>query len=159
MTELNREAKPATDFDEDDVPNDLRLDGLETRRNFYNRLRVRHSHNWDGKRISETRKTKKDTSEILDAIASQMELTDYQKAQAHRAFSNLPSVYNDSTSTALLALCTCSLVANEDGRAYHPHQLRPESRKSNKFVELADELGVSYTRVYKCWTKLQSEVG
>lgn len=158
MTERDSEVKPATVFDEDDVSNKRRLDNSESKKQFYQRLGVWHSENYDGKRISETQKTKSDRKDIVNAVATQIELTDYQEQEAARAFTNLPDSYKLSHPASLVALCVCALIANEDGRGYHPHQLRHNSSCPNMFEQAADNMDFSYSEVYKCWSKLSTEI-
>lgn len=147
----------ATTFDGGDAPSGERLDGSESLQNYYDRLSVWNSLGWNGKWKDRNRETTKNTTAIVDAVAAQMELTDYQKAEAQRMFSNLPDRYNQARSTALLALCICAIVGVQDGRNYHPSQVKYNTA-DNIFVDIANEIEVSFSELYTCWRQLREEV-
>lgn len=157
MTETDSEVKPATVFDESDVSNEQRLDNSESKEHLYKRLGVWNSDSYDGRRISKTRQRTADRLDVFDAVSSQLELTNYQTNEAGRSFDNLPESYKISHPASLVALCVCGLIANEDGRGYHPNHLNP-SNDSSLFGRVAENMGFSYNEVYKCWSKLSTEV-
>lgn len=149
----------ATTFNGSEAPSGKRLDKSESFSDYYGRLAVANSLDFNGKWKQRRRETRKNASAILDAIAGQMQLTDFQKRKAHRLFSDLPSEYNESRPTALLALVIAALAAREDGRSYHPNQCASTSNITNNFTKIASELGFSYSRVYGCWQSVKHEVG
>lgn len=148
----------ATTFDGQDAPPGDRLDGSESFRNYYKRLSVANTLDWNGKWRSERRETIKNASAIVDAIASQLQLTDYQTEEAHRIFANLSLELNEAHSTSLLALCICALVGRKDGRDYHPNQHHPRASRDTDFARIAEDIGVSYAALYSCWKRIRREV-
>lgn len=150
----------ATTLSGSDAPSEKRMDGSETKQNYYNRLAVANSLDWNGKWRDERRATRKDSVAIVDAIASTLELTDFQTERAQKFFESLPKNYNEAYSTALLALCVCGLSGRKDGRRYHPNRIHPntDDECAGKFEELADDLSVEYSRFYSCWNRVEGEL-
>lgn len=148
----------ATTFNGSDAPAGERLDGYESKQNHYRRLSAKNSLRWRGQWRDEQRETRTDAAAILDSVAGHLELTPYQHGEAERIFSGLPDKYVQAYSTALVALCVCSLVARQDGRSYHPNQTKAGSSVSTEFTRLVDDIGTSYTALYKCWCAVQGEM-
>lgn len=149
----------ATTFNGSDASAGKRLDDYEYKKDYYRRLSVHNSLRWNGKWKDRRRETAKTASAIVDAVAGQLELTPYQKEEAHRKFSQLPDRYNKAYSTALLALCICGLVGRQDGRNYHPNQIHPDSNVHNQLTDFAGETkGIYYRSFYKCWCAVKHEV-
>lgn len=143
-----------------DAPPGERLDGSESRRDHYDRLKNVNSLRWNGKWKDRERETQKNASAILDATASTLELTDYQKREAHRIFSNLPDKFHTAYSTSLLTLCVCGLVGAQDGRRYHPNRVQPDRNyhEPHGFISFFEGLNASYQEFYRCWKRIESEV-
>lgn len=149
----------ATTLKSSDAPDGERLDGSERHQDHYQRLAVANSLDWNGKWRDERRATRKDASAIIDAVASTLELTEYQTNKAHRYFDHLPDDYNQAYSTSLLALCVTGMAGRDDGRDYHPNNVHPESETDGAFVEFArDDLGASYEQLYSCWNRIRGEL-
>lgn len=144
-----------------DAPSETRLDGSETKQNYYSRLAVANSLDWNGKWRDEWRATRKDSVAIVDAIASSLELTPYQKERAQHYFDSLPSDYNEAYSTSLLALCVCGISGKLDGRNYHPnrhHSNGPEPTHNNKFAQLTYQNEIAYSELWSCWRNIEEEI-
>lgn len=148
----------ATKFRWSEAPGGKRLDGSESFQNFHKRLSVWNSLDWNGKWKRRRRETRKNAVAIVDAVAGQLELTDYQTSETQTRFADLPPKYNKAYSTALLAVCIGALTAREDGRDYHPNQAHPNSDTQNEFTEVVDDIGVSYSALYSCWKALRREI-
>lgn len=150
----------ATKITGSDAPDEMRLDGTESKQQMYQRFSVWNSLDWNGKWRDEERATQKDASAIIDAIASSLELTDLQATRAKSYFDSLPDSYNQAYSTALLAVCVCGLSGRQDGREYHPNTIHPSTDESTgSFAHLArEEIGVSYSQLYSCWNRVRGEV-
>lgn len=158
MTHNDEHVERATTFRGYDAPTDERLDGSETLYDYYDRLSVANSLDWNGKWRDEKRATQKDASAILDAVAAHLELTDYQKSESHRRFSSLPNRLNQHYQTSLLAIAVCAVVGYEDGRKYHPTILQDDTDDPPyAFAELVSDIDVTFTEFYRCWSDVQME--
>jgi hypothetical protein len=155
---FDEQVDQATSFRSYDAPDGERLDGSEQFQDYYDRLGVANTLNWNGKWRDEHAETKRNALAIVDAVAGQLQLTDFQSGKARVWFTELPDKFNESRSTGLLALCICALVAREDGRTYHPNQYHDGSDVENNFVRVADDLDVTYSQLSSCWSAVKSEV-
>jgi hypothetical protein len=162
MTDHDESVDEATIFDPTDAPLTDRLDGIESQRQHYQRLSVANSLNHNGKWRDENKQTEMNSQAIVDAVASQLELTDYQTERAKHFFDQLPDRFNQGYSTSLLALCVVGFAGREDGRRYHPSLISPSSvrepHKPSPFRDLAIRLDISYSELYKCWHKVGREL-
>lgn len=149
----------ATTFNGDDAPPGKRLDNSESLDNYYSRLSLANSLDFNGKWKDRRRETQKNASAIVDAVAGQLELTDYQVNEAHRYFTVIPNRFNESHSTEVVALCVCGLAGRQDGRDYHPNAIRPSTDVDTTFAEIANGTGVSYNEFHSVWEAIRQELG
>lgn len=147
----------ATTFDAENAPPGNRLDGIESHYEHYNRLSLANDSRFNGKWTDEKQQTKKNSSAIVDAIAGQLELTDYQKSESHRIFSSLPGNFNRGYHTHLVAITVCGIVGVRDGRKYHPDHVHPDA-KETPIKQLINELGIQRGEYYSCWDAVKEEV-
>lgn len=152
--ELDEEA---TTFNGCEAPSGMRADGVESFQNFYSRLSLANSLRWRGKWRDEGRMTHEDNHAILDSIAGQLELTDYQQTRAHNLIDKLPDTVFQAYQSLLLGLCVCGVVGYQDGRNYHPNSVRTETDTSaaDMYVELYEETDASYRAFYTCWKRVE----
>lgn len=157
-TDKSNHVRTGTTFNISEVPERQRLDGTESLRETYRRLSVADSPDWDGGWKDRNKETEENSHAIIDSIASSFELTPHQKQRARRYFDALPDNYNQAYSTALLALCVCGFVGREDGRDYHPNNVRERKPTAeNDIARLASELDLRYGQVFSCWNRLRGE--
>lgn len=105
--------------DDADFPARRRLDGTETFEGFYRRLAGYNSGVRNGKWGDESMLWRQENLAIYDSIASQLDLTRYQKLRGRNAFDNLSLQELSSPGgidTALVAVCVAAVVVREDGR-------------------------------------------
>lgn len=152
---IDDSAERATTFDAEKSPPGDRLDGTESHYQHYKRLSLANDDRYIGKWRDESQQTKKNSSAIVDAVSGQLELTDYQKSESHREFTNLPEDFINSRSTAMVALCVCSLVANRDGRDYHPGDI---SGNGSDLSDFAEGTGITQARLQSCWIDVRREI-
>lgn len=141
----------ATTFYPTDVDNDAK-------RERYSRLALANSLNWNGKWRDEERATMNDNRAIVEAIASQLELTDYQQERALTELERIPRELLGAYESAMLALCLCGIIARRDGRDYHPNHAHPNSDHDSHFVTLFEETSASYSQFYACWKRVSQEI-
>lgn len=152
----------ATTLDSTDAPQGTRLDNSETKQDYYRRLAVLNSLDYNGKWRDERRETAKNASAIVDAVAGSLSLTPFQKAEAHRRFAALPDKYNQSYPTSLVAVCVCGVVGAEDGREYSPKARHPDAAVDGwdyRWYSVVQDTGVSYSEFHSCWESIKAEVG
>lgn len=145
-----------TTFDVSDAPHDNRLDSIETKHEMYSRLAVANTLDWNGKWRDENRVTEKTERHIIDALSSQLELTDFQKDRAQKLYYDSREELLPSYSIETLSLCAVGLSGNADGRNYHPNNLLRSNESKNRYAELAIEVGVSHSKLLSCWTKMET---
>ncbi|SEL19424.1 hypothetical protein [Haloferax larsenii] len=166
-----REAEPLTEpdtpnatkfygYDESaDYDQTHRLDGTEKFSDYYSRLAAYNSGIWNGKWADNSLRREQDNLALFDAIASQLELTDYQHRRGRQLFAELDLAELSSPNgidAALCAVCVAAVVAREDGRMYHPS--RPEDANDGLFSALLDDLGYSTRLIHKCYGKVLNRV-
>jgi len=130
----------------------------ESKREKYSRLALANSLNWNGKWRDEERATIQDNRAIVEAIAGQLELTDYQQERALTELERIPRELLGAYESAMLALCLCGLIARKDGRDYHPNHTHPNSDRDSTFVNLFAETSATYSQFYSCWKRVSSEI-
>lgn len=135
-----------------------RLDETETHRNLYRRLAIANSLDWNGSWRDEKRATTQDNHAIVDAVAAQLELTPYQKDEAHASLDSLPRELLGAYQSYLLALCICGVVGRRDGRDYHPNKAHPNADTDSKFGELFEDTDSEYSKLYSCWNRIDGEL-
>lgn len=150
------DVEPATKIYSTDAPGGRRYDNTESHREFYHRLDLWNRGDWNGKWRDEERATKKDVRSIFEAIAAQLELTDYQELRGWRIFSKLPDGTRRGNPTALLCICSAAIACREDSRWYHPD--RNSEANDQLFQRLLDDLDFSETVERKCYRRVESEV-
>lgn len=148
----------ATTFDPCDVRGEgLRLDGYETFRFFYDRLKKHNTRRWNGKWRDESFQRKIENVAIYDAIAQQAELTRHQKKRGEWMFESLDlRRYSKFGGVYTAAFCVSVLVSSLDGREYHP--TRKDENNDTTFVELANSLGLKTRWLEKALPKVRYEL-
>ena len=152
----NNYQKEATTFDATDAPSGRRLDGTESFQRKYRRLSLANTLDWNGKWRDERRATQRDSMAIVDAIAAQLELTSFQKKRARQFYTDLPDNYNQAYSSRLLAFVVAGIAGLEDGRKYHPNNLR-EGNADDDYAALADEVGTP-SEIHSVWQRVRGEL-
>jgi hypothetical protein len=150
----------ATTLDPSDAPAAERLDGTESKRNQISRLARTNTLKWNGKWRNERRETSENGAAVVESIAGQLELTPYQQSRALNIYDSLDDSFDTAYATSLLAMVICGHVGREDGRDYHPNQIRPgtEPDADETFVSLTNELEIGYTELYSCWRRIGREL-
>jgi len=106
----------------------------------YKRIQLLNRGSWHS-RYEENKEVthRRDNLAILDALSSQVELTNFQKKKARRIFDEL-ELGKMGRSVRLVAFGVCAVVANDDvanGSRFHP-----QMKNSDELFEgLADRLG------------------
>jgi len=134
----------ATKFHPDDADHDTedRIDGTATFEQHYTRLASHNSGIYNGKWADKTKLRHQDNLSVFDAIASQVELSPYQKETGRREYGDL-NLRKLSTpggiDGTLVAIMTAAVVSRRDGRGYHPgfH----DEANDDLFLALLDNLG------------------
>lgn len=155
---IDDDAERATTFDAEKAPPGNRYDGTESFYEHYNRLSLANDDRYIGKWRDESQQTKKNSAAIVDAVAGQLELTEYQKSESHRIFSSLPDRFENGYHTHLVAITVCGVIGERDGRNYHPNQLRTGTDTNSLLKNLSDDLGVRYREYYSCWNAIKEEL-
>lgn len=158
MTNDDDQVEQATTFSVNEVPGGRRLDGSEEYSDYYDRLSKLNSLRWNGKWSNTAREKAIDRSAILDSIAGELQLTDYQHDEASRRFRKLPTDVIQAHQTPAVALAVCAIVGKEDGRTYHYNQAHGQTDE-NDIKNIVDDIGVSYSEFATIWRTIQEEVG
>lgn len=113
------------------------------RREKFRKFRAYNTDMWNGPRRENTEQIRRqDNLHTYDAIAAQMDLTDFQKHRGRRVFDDL-HVKSLGKPVEHIIFGVCLAVANEDvpeGTRYWPH---PESAANDEtFRDVADSLGL-----------------
>lgn len=153
--------EPATRIDSKDSNNGVRYDNTESYRNFYRRLELWNRDDRNGKWVDEEKAGQDDRSAILDAVAGQLELTDYQKERAWYLLQQLGTDTFRANPTGLVCFCVCAIACREDGREWHPDRARESN--DHKFSYFLRELGYGEeareSLVRKLYKRLDTELG
>lgn len=142
---------PATRIDESDAPNGMRADGYESLHRFYKRLGLWNGE-WNGSWQDHNQADQKDRRRLFEAIASSLELTDYQEKRSWLVFQSLPDNFHQAYSTTLLILVVAARVCKEDGRYFHPS--REAERNDDVFRSLLDETNLTDKQFRKCYQRV-----
>lgn len=97
-------------------------EGSDNHHQKYKRLRLYNRGTWKDRREENKEVThRRDNLAILDAIASQLDLTDYQKSESRRTFDGL-ELGDIGKPADLIAFAVCIVVANDEvkGTRYYP---------------------------------------
>lgn len=123
----------------------------------YRRLRLYNRNTWSDRREENKEVThRRDNLAILDALAGQLELTDYQKSEARRVFDEL-NLGKIGKPARLIAFGVCAVVANDDvpdGSRYHPRMNDPDEL----FEQIADNLEFTTTQRHMILSVIGREV-
>lgn len=163
------EAEPLTDPDTDnrtkfhpgDADHDQkhRLDGTATFEQHYSRLARHNTGVFNGKWADENKRARQDKLALFDALAGQLELTDYQKKTGRQVFDNLnlrDLSTPDGIDSPLVAVMVAAVVARRDGRMYHP--LANEESNDDLFTDLLDDLGYGDGLLHSSFGKINYQV-
>lgn len=138
-TVLTPDSDNATYFDPTEVK--------ETTSINYKRLRLLNRGTWNDRREeNKEARHRSDNLAILDALSSQLELTEHQKKKARREFDHL-NLGKIGKPVNLVAFGVCTVVANDDvhnGSRYHPKMNNPDEL----FAEIADDLNFTTTQLH-----------
>ncbi len=136
---LTPDTENATHFDPDDVHGSTPIN--------YKRLRLYNRNTWKDRREENKEVThRQDNLAIYDALAGQLELTDYQKEKGRRIFDKL-ELEKLGKPARLIAFGVCAVVANDDvhdGSRYHPQMNNPDEL----FVEIMDNLDFTVSQLH-----------
>lgn len=99
-----------------------------------------YNRGWNGpKRENKEVNRNQDNLAIFDALAGQVELTDYQKAEGRRILTQL-DLPNLGRSVDLVAFSVCILVANDD--VHDGHRYWPTANDTcSEFTQIAENIG------------------
>lgn len=144
----------ATTFRKSDVP--------ATNKRKYDRLWKANRPEWKGCGgwQSEEHLIPKDKSNVLDAIGPKLSLTSYQKSRAQHIIGSISDETFRAYKTSLVILCICGLVGREDGRDYHPNNLKRDSATGHvkQFTDIAESVASSHSELYSCWEKVRRQL-
>ena len=106
---------------------------------------------WD----NESYQIYKMNSDLLNAVASQLELSRLQRSEALRRFLSL-NLGKWGQRVDLIAFCVCAVTVHQDGtdRTYHPNQL--QENRDSVFDEVASSLGLSDQAIRREYGKVES---
>jgi hypothetical protein len=149
----DNDTEEATTFDPTDAPLKERLDGVESKRDQFKRLKDKNTLRWNGKWHDSKREAKYDRQAIVDSVAGHLSLTDYQHAEAQRIFDELPANYNRAYATSKLAFAVCAFVAWKDGRDYHPSADHPDH-----FEQARQDYNIDDRVFQSIWARVYTEV-
>lgn len=97
----------------------FRADSGESTESMYRRLAMLNTGLWNGKWENKEALHRSDNLGLFDAIASSMDLTDYQHRRARHLFDKFP-LGTFGYEARIVAFVICVLVAEEDGREFDP---------------------------------------
>lgn len=155
MTE--QQPEHATEINPNDAPLTDRLDGTASQRQHYNRLSHANTLNWNGKWADENKLNEADWDATIEAVGSQLELTDYQVDRSKRLFRKLPENYQRGYRLDMLVFAVCTIAGREDGRNYHPNKLR-NGGDDTLYASVGTELELEYGPFYSCWKQVQGDL-
>jgi hypothetical protein len=120
----------------------------------YKLLRFYNRGTWKDRREENKEvRHRQDNFAILDALSGQLSLTDYQKSEARRIFSEM-DLQIMGHETRLIAFCLCAILVNEDvpdGNRYYP----TAKDTDDEFSSMQDNLGFSDRIVQSVMAKLR----
>lgn len=113
----------------------------------YKRLRLYNRNTWKDRREENKEVThRQDNFAIYDALAGQLELTDYQKEKGRRVFDRL-ELDDLGKPARLIAFGVCAVVSNDDvhgGSRYHPQMNNPDEL----FEHIIERLGFTIGQLH-----------
>ncbi|WP_372611695.1 hypothetical protein [Halomonas sp.] len=134
-------------------------DALPHERQKFRKFRSYNTGMWNGpRRENKEMMYRQDNLHRYDSIASQLELTKYQKQRGRSILDTVkPSDFGKPIDQLLFAICI--IVANADarGKRYWPHPNKGDNDKA--FTKLGEELGLSISMQMSALMKLKSETG
>jgi len=135
-----------------------RLDGTATFEQHFSRLAKLNTGVWNGSWEDKELLYRNDNLAIFDAIAGQLELTNYQKQVGRQVFEqlNLRELTDPVVDTPLVAVMTAAVVVRRDGRFYHPQRL--ENTNDAVFLDLLDSFDYSVAAIERCYAKVLHRV-
>ena len=138
---------------------DSRLDGTATFEQHYARLACHNAGIYNGKWADKTQIRDQDNKAVFDAIAGQLELSDYQKQIGRQEFADL-NLRELSTpggiDTTLVAIMVAAVVSRRDGRSYHPN--KNDNDNDRLFTALIDEFDYCDRVVHSAFGKVRSRL-
>lgn len=152
-----------TKINSDDAPSGSRLDGIETYKQYYKRLDNANSPEWNGSWRDENITTDRDHKNLLDAVATSLEMTKHQRARAEKLVDGLDPRHFRANKNVAVILSICGHVGREDGRAYHPVHIGRdrefiEDDAIDSFVGFADGANISMRDMAGCWERIGDEL-
>lgn len=161
--EQNNTTSQSTKIDPDDSPSGNRLDGTESYKRYYKRLSNANSPEWDGPRRDENITTERDHKNLLDSVASSLELTPHQKSRAELVLDQIDPRHFRGNKNVAVILSICGHVGREDGRAYHPAYIGIDAENidvdsTRSFVTFADGADLTMRDMAGCWERVGDEV-
>lgn len=139
-------------------PDEGRESSLDPHRELpkWQRLSLLNEGMWNGPREENTEALRnQDNLHIYDAIACQLELTDYQKERGRSVYEELP-LHKLGRPVEQYGFAVCILVANEDaeGSRYWPSKDKPDN--DPLFREFGERLGLSFREQSSALMKVKS---
>lgn len=92
-----------------------------------------------------------DNLALYDAVAGQLELTDFQKRTGKELFDGFNQAHLGYTTT-LVAFSTCAYVCRKDGRIYHPE--RSDENNDSLFVAFESDVPETKKQIRAGFTKI-----
>lgn len=159
MTDNDDNVEWRTTLKASDVPATERLDGSESKQEYYHRLAVANTLDWNGKWRREKRLTAKSERSLLHTISSTLELTDFQRERAWKYYQQLPDDYANGMENGMQVamLVVCALSGERDGRDYHPVQV-VRGTCSSDIEKLVNDIGIRGMKYAREWERIEGEL-
>lgn len=125
----------------------------------FKRLREYNTGRWNGPKREETEVIRReDDLHRYDAIASSLDITNYQKSKGREIFDNL-SFHDLGESIDEIAFVVCMLVANDNvnnSQRYSPQYNWGTS--DDRFEKVAENIGISQSKQMSLYRKVEWKV-
>jgi len=150
----------ATTFHAQDAPNTKRLDGpAETKREQMKRLFTEYQTGTrNGKWREEKKIRKQDNSAMFGAVAGQLELPRILREEGQKFLDDM-NLREYGHPTRLVVFCLCAQLYNKkaaDEYRYHPN--RNDDKNPDRFLDLADDLGLRYSQIISVYNKVGQDL-
>lgn len=129
------------------------------KRRQFEKFRAYNTGLWNGpRRENKTAMYRQDNLHRYDSIASQLELTPYQKTRGRNLLDEVSAAdFGKPIDQLLFAICIVVTNADAEGKRYWPH---PDKRDNDaEFESMADMLELSASTQMSAVMKLKSQTG
>lgn len=157
------EPKSATTFDTDHkkVPNGRRAGGMSRKFKHWYESLWGYNEGWNGNWRDERKVTQNAKVDMIDIVATQLDLSTYQKEKAKGLIRQIDGRFcNGKGGLHMLVICICQIVVEEDEdciyRSYHPLS---ETRNDRQFHKIVDEFGFELQQVSNSIQSIRHELG